>query len=290
VTRVEALWSGTRWRWAKLLLALYGINLASCIIATAVTSSEVTGLYVFGADGILIATIFLIVPFGTFGLTVFLRWMAIVKVDHRNGGLSPAGARHFYLLVAGVILVNVAAWNFDLVLQALQHIGGILIAKGAYPPLIAVFGTFFDVVSITVTWTLIKFAARSLHFWVSMSHLIVDLLIAVLACCWLPFILGPLTNAPTAEHLKSFFAWAPEALENNLYFLIVGVSASLPTILYMCTLVIALCAHFGRRPLMFIIYRFTTDDTPVLKLAGNFFAGSAVAIGAVRILMKYSGT
>lgn len=330
--RVESYWAQLEWRWAKLVIALYCINLLSSLVAAWLTDADITGkrtlaigvlvptiifgfIAMLGLGILLAAMIYLLILIGR-GLASLLRSRTERGFLHRisiylrefndhverfgvlRGSRAIAPSFTNAILGFGLIVVVVGGGLIGFIVAgavttAINSVSSTLVALGASPPVVAAIGVVFDLFSTIITWSLIQAAGKASSLKTSSTHLVADGLVALAACCWLPALLGVLSGAPTIKFLIAFFTWDPRSWDNNFFFLIMGVSAALPTFLYGSVILAALLAHaFHRivRPVFtFTIERITNEETPVFKRLGNVLAGLAAALGAIAIIAEHWG-
>ena len=159
-------------------------------------------------------------------------------------------------------------------------------------------GVVFDILSIAVTWWLVKRAVASLKFFKMIGHILLDLFVAVIAIFWVFFLVTIITLAGefTMADLSILYS-SPQTLfillgriffgEKNVYYmlrvliLIMGASAALPTLTYLVFLIplvlFKLTPQWVHKIGSKMIYLVTTDQKPVLTQLGNVF-GSLGAI------------
>jgi len=165
-------------------------------------------------------------------------------------------------------------------------------------------GIFFDIISISVTWWLVKRAIASLTIFKIISHTFLDIALGILAMCWVLILFLVYTGLFTTElywNLVNFLAILGTAEGRTVLFegffdllselwsepwlkyfaIIMGASSVLPTLTYLVFLIPLVLFKLTPRWIHRIgsktIYLVTTDQKPVLTQLGNVF-GSLGAI------------
>ena len=154
----------------------------------------------------------------------------------------------FYpLLFIFFVILNITCywWAMYTAFPELTRGGaGVYYAKVQYP--VGILGALFDSLSFFVTIYIIRRALRSQKAWEYLSHLSIDLVIAILATFWVVFVFtvsGWTVNLVPPQSLvnrsERYEQMVTEAVANptenmrNIYFgLVMGISAMLPTCIH----------------------------------------------------------
>lgn len=189
-------------------------------------------------------------------------------------------------------------WGFEDLLVSIDRAGwlpflAMILAVGAL-------GTLFDLVSLYATLVLLRWARRSKSAMTLTFHLALDVVLAILACLWAYGILDMVIRVfydelllnvseyadDTSRYLRPTLGETLEVVDGLWYVVIwVGISASLPTIVYLLVLlpIMFLRAVPGvvQRGLSRVVYLMTKDTQPVLKQIAIFSSNLGGLIGAI---------
>ncbi len=167
--------------------------------------------------------------------------------------------------------------------------------------LVGLLATAFDLLSLTVTMYLLTQASLAKTSRSLASHLGVDLLVATVSCMWAYGILDITLHLyyeqmlPYVDHFSfgspdSFIRvtlWETLKVSKAMWYVVLGlgISAALPTVLYVIALIPILLLRvtppFVQRGLTRVLYLVTTDDQPVLRQVATFASGVRAIIGGV---------
>ena len=163
--------------------------------------------------------------------------------------------------------------------------------------LVGLLGSVFDAVSLTVTYYFVKRAAAARSAAGLVGVLSADLSVASVSCAWaymtisytlrtyyeqiLPIVREYSFGAP--HHFVARTLWGTLEVNPAMWFVVIGLglSAALPTVLYLIVLLPALALRLlpkqAQHGLGKVVWALTTDAMPVFKQLGTALAAVAGA-------------
>lgn len=167
--------------------------------------------------------------------------------------------------------------------------------------LVGALGVLFDLLSLAVTLALLRRASVVTTGRALIGHMSIDLLVAAVSCMWAYVILAFTIGAfyeQILPHVVRFSGGYPEdylsrtlweTLRVNpaMWYVVIGlgVSAALPTAIYLVVLLPVVILRFIPRRLQDflnkILYRLTTDTTPIFKNLSTFTSSVGAVVGLV---------
>ena len=173
--------------------------------------------------------------------------------------------------------------------------------------LVALLAGFFDLASLAITVFLLLRAVRATTGWTLTKHLILDILVAIVACLWAYGILSLTVSTFYNDMLPQVIEWSrgnpdrfllptlSETLNANprVWFVVIGLglSACFPTLIYLIVvipfLLLRVLPNSLKHGIAKVIYLLTTDKKPVLVQLSNFFSSTGALLAAFIAWIKF---
>lgn len=205
-------------------------------------------------------------------------------------------ASHFWML----------SWGIQATVESVEKAG--LLNFSAMNILVAILGTAFDLFSLRVTILLINWATSARTGSLLSAHLAFDLIVAAVSCMWayvmlditlrtfypqiVPYVSDYAGGSPGAYMAPTL--WETLQVNPEVWYIVVGlgVSAALPTIIYLLALfpVVSLRAIPKRVQAVLgrIVFLLTTDDAPVLKQLAAFTSNAGALVAATVAWIEFT--
>lgn len=169
--------------------------------------------------------------------------------------------------------------------------------------LIGLLGMTFDLLSLAITLTLLRWASRAKNLLVLSVHIGIDIIVAIASCTWSYIIIDFIIRAFHNRLLPIFKAhsglkylketlWATFDVAPEMWYVVIllGISASLPTILYLVVLVpimfLRTLPQIIQKGLSRVVFLITTDKRPVLVQLATFISSLTALLGAIIAWIK----
>ena len=157
--------------------------------------------------------------------------------------------------------------------------------------LVGFLGTIFDLISLAVTLTLLRWASQAKSPLLLLVHLVIDILVATISCLW-AYVILDFTIRLYKKQILSIVEdrsdnpggyigdtlWTTLDGVENLWYVVIwlGVSVALPTILYLVVLlpvlILRVLTPALQKALSRVVFLLTTDNKPVLFQLATFFS------------------
>ena len=165
--------------------------------------------------------------------------------------------------------------------------------------LVGLLGTIFDLFSLAVTLTLLRWASQAKTLLRLSTHLGIDILLATISCMWAYAILDitirlyydqllPIVSdyASDVDDYLGETLWATLNVVQEMWYVVIwlGISAAFPTILYLLVLLpilfLRVLPNTLQKMLSRVVYSLTTDKKPVLFQLSTFLSYSGALLAA----------
>ncbi len=164
--------------------------------------------------------------------------------------------------------------------------------------LVSFAGVIVDLLSIVITWKLLKMMVKSKYISMVFVHLIFDIILAALAVVWALVVLFFFAYVTSELNLNSVTnttqVFTQEVIKQSnksftWYGIVVGLTSCIPTLLYLMLgsflAIVHIIPNTFRNIFVKIIYLITTDNKPVLTQLGNFSGGVAALLVGLSMII-----